>query len=191
MTNKPPCLIVGLGNPGEKYARTRHNLGFCLLDALCAEINSAPLKREARFNASFCRTRVATQTINLLKPETFMNDSGMSVAACAKFYKVPISEIIVAHDELSLASGDLRLKCGGGHGGHNGVRDIVRHLGAGFWRLQIGIGRPPLGHDVAAYVLSRAPAADADASARAIERGAVRVADMLRGDLEMHDNALA
>jgi PTH1 family peptidyl-tRNA hydrolase len=153
-------LIVGLGNPGESYVRTRHNAGFWLVDQL-AESNSARFKSEARFKAQLCRINIGGSPVWLLKPVNFMNNSGPSVAACASYYKLSAQQILVAHDELGLECGNVRLKRGGGHGGHNGLRDIVSHLNADFVRARIGIGHPGAGRDVARYVLNVPPVAEA------------------------------
>ncbi|NEX64333.1 aminoacyl-tRNA hydrolase [Noviherbaspirillum galbum] len=132
-------LIVGLGNPGPEYEQTRHNAGFWLVDNLAA----SPLARESRFNALAAKTRIAGQEVWLLEPQTFMNRSGQSVGALARFYKIAPDEVLVAHDELDLPPGAARLKKGGSSGGHNGLKDITAALGTqDYWRLRIGIGHP-------------------------------------------------
>jgi PTH1 family peptidyl-tRNA hydrolase len=135
-------LIVGLGNPGPEYKRTRHNAGFWLVDQLARGIGGT-LTRESRFNALAAKTSIAGQELWLLEPQTYMNRSGQSVSALARFYKFTADEILVAHDELDLASGIAKLKKGGSSGGHNGLKDISAALGTqDYWRLRIGIGHP-------------------------------------------------
>lgn len=147
-----PRLIVGLGNPGAEYDDTRHNAGFWLCERLAAKLG-ADLKRESRFHGLAGRTR---DQVWLLLPQTFMNRSGQAVAALARFYRIAPDEMLVLHDELDLAPGALRLKFGGGLGGHNGLKDIAAHLGTqDFWRLRIGIGHPGDRNEVVDYVLKR------------------------------------
>lgn len=139
MPHSPIRLIVGLGNPGAEYAQTRHNAGFWLVDRLA----HASLKREARFQALAAKARIADQEVWLLEPQTFMNRSGLSVGALARFYKIEADEILVVHDELDLPPGTVKLKKGGSSGGHNGLKDISAVLGTqDYWRLRIGIGHP-------------------------------------------------
>ena len=133
--------LVGLGNPGPDYAQTRHNAGFWLLDAY-ATAHRGSFRREAKFSGDLARIKVGAQDVLLLKPSTFMNRSGTAVQALAQFYKLTPPDILIAHDELDLGAGVLRLKNGGGHGGHNGLRDIHRVLGADYLRLRIGVGHP-------------------------------------------------
>ncbi len=147
-------LLVGLGNPGEKYIKTRHNAGFLLLDKL-AEESGGVFSRQARFFGDLTEIKGTSGNLYLLKPVTFMNRSGQSVVAVMKYYKIKAEEVLVVHDELDFEVGTLRLKAGGGHGGHNGLRDIIASLGVKeFKRLRIGIGRPSAGKVVADYVLS-------------------------------------
>lgn len=146
-------LIVGLGNPGADYVKTRHNCGFWLIDALANEFNCT-LKAEKRFQGDHSKSIVNSRDIHLLKPMTFMNNSGQSVAACARYYKIEPEEILVAHDELDLEPGTVKLKKSGGHGGHNGLRDMIAHLGSkDFYRLRLGIGHPGHRSKVVNYVL--------------------------------------
>jgi len=153
-------LIVGLGNPGNEYAETRHNAGFCFLDELARQ-HSTNLKPETKFFGEAGKAMIGSRSVHLLKPMDFMNNSGKSVAAFARFFKIPTEKILVAYDELDLAPGVLRLKKAGGHGGHNGMRDIIQKLGgADFWRLRIGIGHPGHKSAVSNYVLKRASADD-------------------------------
>ncbi len=149
----PIKLIVGLGNPGPEYADHRHNVGFWVVDRLA----KTPWSRESKFKAELCKTRLGHDDRWLLKPATFMNASGEAVGAFARFHRLNAEEILVIHDELDLLPGAVRLKQGGGHGGHNGIRDIDSHLGsAQFWRCRIGIGHPRtlgLTQQVADFVL--------------------------------------
>ena len=146
-------LIVGLGNPGREYEATRHNAGFWWVDEF-AQANKTTFKSEGKFNGLVARSLVSSREIFLLKPQTFMNASGRSVGALAKFYKITAAEMLVVHDELDLPPGTAKLKFGGGHGGHNGLKDIIAHLGTkDFWRLRIGIGHPGDRDDVVGYVL--------------------------------------
>lgn len=139
----PIRLIVGLGNPGPEYEQTRHNAGFWLVDNLAGSHARGKLTREARYNALIAKTVIAAQEIWLLEPQTFMNRSGQSVGALARFYKINADEILVAHDELDLAPGVAKIKKGGSSGGHNGLKDITAALGTqDYWRLRIGIGHP-------------------------------------------------
>jgi len=136
-------LIVGLGNPGADYGQTRHNAGFWLVDTLANGVGSRGLVREARFNALAAKITIAGQETWLLEPQTYMNRSGQSVGALARFYKINPDEILVAHDELDLAPGVAKIKKGGSSGGHNGLKDITAALGTqDYWRLRIGIGHP-------------------------------------------------
>jgi PTH1 family peptidyl-tRNA hydrolase len=162
-------LLVGLGNPGAQYERTRHNAGFWLLDAL-AEACGARFKDDRRCQAELANLSLGGQALTLMKPQTFMNASGRAVASYASYFKVPVEAVLVAHDELDLAPGIVRLKRGGGHGGHNGLRDITAQLGANFARLRLGIGHPGVGADVTGYVLGIPPATDRAAIDTAITR---------------------
>jgi PTH1 family peptidyl-tRNA hydrolase len=153
-----PFLIVGLGNPGPKYAETRHNAGFWFLDAVLAK-TGASLRNQARMGAETVRTVLEDQDCVLARPTRFMNECGQSVRAVVDFYQVPTQQVLVAYDELDLPPGTVRLKQGGGHGGHNGLRDLFAHLDdPGFLRLRIGIGHPGHKDAVTGYVLGRAPA---------------------------------
>ncbi len=148
-------LLVGLGNPGHDYEETRHNAGFWLLDDLAAQYQGQ-FSRQAKFFGDCCKINVGGRDLWLLKPHTFMNKSGQSVQALAHFYRIEPNEILVAHDELDMVPGRVAVKQAGGHGGHNGLRDMVAKLGANdFWRLRIGIGHPGHKDKVSGYVLSR------------------------------------
>ena len=152
----PLALIVGLGNPGAEYARTRHNAGADFLSVVAAAY-SASLRMEARFHGLTARASIAGEEVRLLVPQTWMNLSGKAVGAMVGFFKFTPAQILIAYDELDLPAGEARFKHGGGHGGHNGVRDIVAALGsqADFYRLRIGIGHPGHRDRVTAHVLSR------------------------------------
>ena len=147
-------LIVGLGNPGREYETTRHNTGYWWVDEL-ARLQNLRFKNEAKFHGLTARGQLHGHEMLLLKPQTFMNVSGRAVGALAQFYKIAPAEMLVVHDELDLPPGVARLKMGGGHGGHNGLKDIIAHLGSkDFWRLRLGIGHPGERTDVAGYVLN-------------------------------------
>ncbi len=147
-------LIVGLGNPGREYESTRHNVGFWWVDEL-ARLQQLGFRNESKFHGLTARGQLHGHEVLLLKPQTFMNVSGRSVAALAQFYKIAPAEMLVVHDELDLPPGVARLKIGGGHGGHNGLKDIIAQLGTkDFWRLRIGIGHPGDRAEVVNYVLS-------------------------------------
>jgi PTH1 family peptidyl-tRNA hydrolase len=149
----PISLIVGLGNPGAQYEPTRHNAGFWFLDLLARQANSG-FRLESKFYGELAKVNLGGVPLWLLKPTTFMNRSGQAVAALANYYKIDAASILVAHDELDLPPGQLRLKQGGGHAGHNGLRDTIAHSGKEFYRLRIGIGRPQQsGRPVTDYVL--------------------------------------
>jgi len=133
-------LIVGLGNPGNKYAENRHNIGFMAVDEIVCRHNFLPERK--RFNALTHEGKLGDTKVLVIKPQTYMNNSGQSVAEAARFYKVDADSIIVFHDELDLAAGKIRVKQGGGHAGHNGLRSITDHMGANFHRVRVGIGHP-------------------------------------------------
>ncbi len=148
-----PLLVVGLGNPGPQYAKTRHNLGFMVADLLAARMG-ATFKVHKRSGAEIATGRLAHRPVVLAKPRTYMNESGRQVGPLAKFYSVTPADVIVIHDELDIDFGQIRLKQGGGEGGHNGLRSLVNALGTkDFHRVRIGIGRPPGRKDPAAFVL--------------------------------------
>ncbi|MFO7808755.1 aminoacyl-tRNA hydrolase [Guyparkeria sp.] len=150
-------LIVGLGNPGQKYDGTRHNAGFWAVDAIAAAL-SGHWAEGRKFKGATTRVIVDGVDLRLLRPDTFMNRSGQSVGPLAQFFKIAPEEILVIHDELDLPPGRMRLKCGGGHGGHNGLKDIQAALGsADFWRLRIGVGHPGHRDAVVGYVLTNPP----------------------------------
>lgn len=177
-------LVVGLGNPGARYEATRHNAGFWLVDRLAADARVA-LRAEARFRADVGKLSLAGQDVWLVKPTGFMNCSGASVGAMARFYKIPIGNILVAHDELDLPPGTVRLKRDGGHGGHNGLRDIIDHLGGNdFVRLRIGIGHPGRADLVTDYVLGPPSAGDRSGIDDAIAAALPLMPLLLGGELQ-------
>ena len=160
MAGEPLKLIVGLGNPGTEYARTRHNAGFQFIEEL-ARRHQASFRSEPRHRAELARARIEESELWLLKPMNYMNRSGDPVRSVASFYKVPLASILVAYDELDFPAGVARLRQGGGAAGHNGMRDVIAQMGDGFWRLRIGIGHPGDRAQVLDYVLGRPPAAEA------------------------------
>lgn len=163
-------LVAGLGNPGPEYAATRHNAGFRFADEL-ARRHGGRLKTERRYGGDAGRITVGGADLWLLKPMDYMNRSGGPIRALCDYLRIPASEVLVAHDDLDLVPGAVRLKRGGGDGGHNGLADAIAHLGEDFWRLRFGIGRPEHRDEVIGYVLQRPPADD-----EALLAAAVRLA---------------
>jgi PTH1 family peptidyl-tRNA hydrolase len=163
-------LIVGLGNPGPEHADTRHNAGFWLVDRLVAD-HRGSLRPHARYHGDVGRIDVGGTELWLLKPSTYMNRSGTAIRALTEYLRIKPAEVLVAHDELDLPVGAVRLKQGGGAGGHNGLKDTITQVGDGFWRFRLGIGHPGHRDQVIDYVLRRAPAAE-----DALIRGAVAAA---------------
>lgn len=182
-------MIVGLGNPGAEYERTRHNAGFWLVEAVAAQQRKT-FKSESKFNAQSCQVNLNGQAVWLLKPQSFMNRSGLCVAAFAKYYKLDIGGILVAHDELDLEPGVVRLKRGGGHGGHNGLRDVVAHIGGDFARLRVGIGHPGSADQVVDYVLHAPGANDFEAITAAITRVLAEMPRIVSGEIDQVMNVL-
>lgn len=147
-------IIAGLGNPGDKYERTLHNAGFWFVDAL-ARKHGGQFRYEKKFDTDYCRINLHGEDVWLMKPQSFMNESGTPVRGMLDYYRLRATELLVAHDEIDLPPGTVRLKKGGGHGGHNGLRDIIRHCGADFMRLRLGVGHPGDKSKVTSYVLKR------------------------------------
>jgi len=177
-------LIVGLGNPGREYEATRHNAGFWWVDKLAAG-QGATLSPEKKFHGLAARLNRAGHELWLLEPQLFMNRSGQAVAALAHFYKIAPQEILVAHDELDLPPGTVRLKQGGGHGGHNGLKDIVAHLGAAdFWRLRLGIGHPGERDEVVNYVLNAPRREEQALIETALDKCLAVLPQLLAGDMQ-------
>ncbi len=146
-------LIVGLGNPGEKYRFNRHNSGFVVIDAIANNYN-AHFLYQAKFFADIAKININTNQLILLKPQTYMNNSAKSVSSIVNFFSINPEQILVVHDDLDLEFSDIRIKIAGGHGGHNGLRDIISHIGNNFYRLRMGIGRPVNHTNVSNFVLS-------------------------------------
>jgi len=182
-------LVVGLGNPGPRYDQTRHNAGFWFVDEL-ARAHATQLKRETRFSGEVGRLRLGVGDLWLLKPTTYMNRSGQSVRAFIDYYKIPVEQVLVAHDDIDLPPGKVKIKRGGGHGGHNGLRDLSGHLGQGFVRLRLGVGHPGHRDEVIEFVLSR-PSADEHRAIRdAVDEAAGVLGQLVSGDLERATQAL-
>lgn len=190
----PVRLIVGLGNPGREYEDTRHNAGFWWVDRVAAA-QRASLNPDKKFHGQATRIHVSGHEVWLLKPTTFMNRSGQAVGALATFYKIAAEEILVIHDELDLPPGEARLKKGGGHGGHNGLRDIIAHLGTpDFWRLRLGIGHPGNKSQVADFVLHPALREEQELINIALDQSLTLLPQILAGDfpaamLKLHTKA--
>ncbi|HET6631311.1 MAG TPA: aminoacyl-tRNA hydrolase [Rhodanobacteraceae bacterium] len=175
-------LIVGLGNPGAEYLRTRHNVGFWFADAL-AQAAGARFAAAPKLHGEACKLEVAGKPLWLLKPATFMNESGRSVSAALRYYKLEPAQCLVVHDDLDLPPGTARLKFDGGHGGQNGLRDIIRHAGSGFHRLRIGIGHPGHRDRVLPWVLGKPSAQDEEAMVDAVRRSLDVLPLAVAGDL--------
>ena len=181
MSQLAPKLVVGLGNPGDEYTQTRHNAGFWFCERLARELG-ASFSREARFHGLAANAR--SEGVWLLMPQTFMNRSGQSVAALARFYRIAPAEILVVHDELDIPPGQLRLKFGGGLGGHNGLKDTSAHLGTpDYWRLRIGIGHPGDRNEVVSFVLKPARREEQQQIDEAIVKALALWPQIVRGEL--------
>ena len=173
-------MIAGLGNPEQKYSRTLHNAGFWFVEALARKFGGS-FKYEKKFDADCCKIAIDGHDIWLVKPQSYMNQSGGPVRAALDYYRAKAGELLVAHDEIDLPPGTVRLKQGGGHGGHNGMRDVIRHCGAGFLRLRIGVGHPGEKDKVTGYVLKRASGDTEAAVERNIDE-AIAVVPILLND---------
>jgi PTH1 family peptidyl-tRNA hydrolase len=183
-----PLLVVGLGNPGPQYAKTRHNLGFMVADLLAGRMG-AQFKVHKRSGAEIVTGRLGHRPVVLAKPRTYMNESGRQVGPLAKFYSVMPADIIVIHDELDIDFGRIRLKLGGGEGGHNGLRSVANALGTkNFQRVRIGIGRPPGRKDPAAYVLETFSAAERPEVPAICEQAADATELLIDAGLEVAQN---
>eukprot|EP01137_Pigoraptor_chileana_P006936 Opistho-2@51829 len=177
-------LFVGLGNPGPEYEATRHNAGFWWLDALAREWKLS-LQPDRSYHGLVARTTVGGQTVWLLAPQTFMNLSGKSVAALARFFKIAPQEIMVVHDELDIVPGEVKLKFGGSHAGHNGLRDIHAQLGTGdYWRLRLGVGHPGVKAEVVNWVLKKPSPEHRSAIEAGIAHSLQAVPQLLAGEME-------
>jgi PTH1 family peptidyl-tRNA hydrolase len=183
MAGTPLQIVVGLGNPGPEHRLTRHNAGFWFVDAL-ARAHGAPFRPHARYQGEIAKVTMEGSELILLKPQTYMNRSGLSIRALVDYVKAPVSEVLVVHDELDLPAGVARLKFGGGHGGHNGLRDTVTHCGPDFWRMRLGIGHPGDKSQVIDYVLQRASAADEQAILASVESAVGALAVLLSDGAE-------
>lgn len=192
-TLSPLKLIVGLGNPGDKYIKTRHNAGFLFLDRLCQQ-SGVVLTADKNCVGRTAKVTIDDHDVRLLAPNTFMNLSGQSVLAAKQYYKLALGDILIVHDELDLDPGIARLKLGGGHGGNNGLRDISQRLASkDFARLRIGIGHPGVGKDVSAWVLKPANKADQASIDRSIDESLKVLGEIVAGDFpnamnELHSN---
>ncbi|MBT8094866.1 MAG: aminoacyl-tRNA hydrolase [Gammaproteobacteria bacterium] len=179
---KPIRIIAGLGNPEEKYERTLHNAGFWFVDALARKYGGS-YRYEKKFDADFCRINLHGEDVWLVKPQSYMNLSGQPIRAVMDYYRLRPAELLVAHDEIDLPPGTVRLKAGGGHGGHNGLRDIIRHCGADFLRLRLGVGHPGEKHKVTNYVLKRGSGDVEAAVERNIDDAIDMMPDLVDGDV--------
>ncbi len=190
MADKPIRLITGLGNPGPEYENTPHNAGFWLIDETVRRFNGQ-LRADNRFHGEVGRVQIDGHDCWLLKPMTFINKSGIAVQALARYYRIDETEILVAHDELDFAPGTARIKFGGGHGGHNGLRDIMPALGKNFYRLRIGVGHPGDRNKVTGYLLGRAGKQVYEGAMRSIAdildiMGLLVAGDIDRATLQLH-----
>lgn len=182
--NKGIELIVGLGNPGPAYAKTRHNAGAWFVEALCEEYRIT-LKNEPKFNARVGNIKINGRDVRVLLSNTYMNLSGQPVGGIVNYYHIPVSSVLVAHDELDIPTGSVRLKIDGGHGGHNGLRDIINHLkDRNFYRLRLGIGHPGDKTQVMEYVLNNPSAADEKLIRQGIDKVLKIVPQIVAGDLQ-------
>jgi peptidyl-tRNA hydrolase, PTH1 family len=179
----PVQLVAGLGNPGPKYTETRHNAGFWFADAL-ARRHGGTFRQENKFAGEVARITLGGRDVWLLKPQTFMNRSGQSLKLLAAFYRIPVEAILVVHDEIDLPPGEARLKRGGGHGGHNGLRDIMAHLGGNFLRLRLGVGHPGDKDQVVDYVLHRPTREEETDLLGSIDRALDVMPEVAAGELE-------
>ena len=182
-------LVVGLGNPGVEHEDTRHNAGFWFVDELAAR-HDGRLKPERRYNANVGRATIAGTPLWLLKPMGYMNRSGQSVRAFYEYFQFPYEEVLFVHDELDLPVGAARLKRAGGAGGHNGLKDVIAHLGEDFWRIRIGIGHPGHRDEVIGYVLERASAVDERLMREAVELAVAEFPRLLTEGAEKMMNRL-
>ena len=182
-------LIAGLGNPGNEYEKTRHNAGFWFIDQLVSNYNLT-LKSEAKFSGDVAKLSTSTGNVWLLKPATFMNRSGQSIARLAQFYKIKPEQILIVHDELDLPPGVVKLKQGGGHGGHNGLRDSIAQLGKNFYRLRLGIGHPGSKEQVVGFVLGKTPQSEKILIESALDKALDSIELILQGDMQKAMNQL-
>lgn len=182
-------LIVGLGNPGEKYKNNRHNIGFMVVDALHELYNGEPFKH--KFHGDYAQINIGNKKVMLLKPDTFMNRSGIAVGECAHFYKIPLNKVIVVHDDLDLELGRIKVKIGGSHAGHNGLKSVDAFLGNEYLRLRFGISHPGERDRVADYVLNDFAKSEAQDLGCAVKSIARFIEQLLAGDLPKFMNSCA
>ena len=183
-------LIAGLGNPGNEYEKTRHNAGYWFIDQLVSRYN-VTLKNESKFLGEVGRVTLSSQSVWLIKPGAFMNRSGQSIAALARFYKIPPEQILLVHDELDLSPGVVKLKQGGGHGGHNGLRDSIAQLASkNFYRLRLGIGHPGSKEQVEGFVLGKTPQAEKELIEFAIDKSMDSLDLIVQGDMQKAMNQI-
>ena len=182
-------LIVGLGNPGSEYAQTRHDAGSLFVERLAEQYGIA-LKADPKYKGISGRGKIEGQDVRLLLPTTFMNLSGQSVVPFAKFYQIAPEAMLIAHDELDMDPGVIRLKTGGGHGGHNGLRDIVPHTGPNFHRLRVGIGHPGSKERVSGHVLSKAPSSEQKLMDDALHHALSRIKLLVNGEVQQAMNQI-
>jgi PTH1 family peptidyl-tRNA hydrolase len=188
--SNPLRLLVGLGNPGSKYAATRHNAGYWFADAVASRFDAA-FRDNSRFFGQLAELKVGGQSLRLLKPTTYMNESGRSVAAVVQFFRLPVEDLLIAHDEIDLPPGVVRLKRGGGHGGHNGLRNIIPALGSpDFVRIRIGVGHPGHKDLVTSYVLNRPRSEEHVLIERALTDALGALELIVRGDFSRAMNSL-
>ena len=185
----PIQLIVGLGNPGDKYTRTRHNAGFWFVDQLAREYN-VTFKNESKFKCEATSFEHAGHRVWIIKPATFMNLSGECLGPFAKYYQIASENVLVAHDELDLPPGTTRIKWGGGHGGHNGLRDIFKHYSKEFWRLRIGVGHPGHKDKVLSFVMRPASSNEQTLIDDSLNLVMTSMQDVLEGDMEAAQRVL-
>ena len=178
----PIRIIAGLGNPEDRYERTLHNAGFWFVDALARKYGGS-FKHEKKFDADSCRVKMHGEDVWLVKPQSSMNNSGQPIRGLLDYYRLSVAELLVAHDEIDLPPGTVRLKEGGGHGGHNGLRDILRHCGADFLRLRLGVGHPGDKDQVTNYVLKRASSDVEAAIERNIDDAMLVMPELVDGDI--------
>jgi PTH1 family peptidyl-tRNA hydrolase len=173
-------LFVGLGNPGQRYANNRHNIGFMAVDEMVRRHSFGPWR--SKFQGQICEGRIAGEKILILKPETFMNESGRAVGEALRFYKLEPEQIFVVYDEIDLAPGKIKVKQGGGNGGHNGLRSVDAHIGRDYWRIRLGVGHPGDKHLVHSHVLGDFSKAETLWRDKLIEAVAAEIPLMIKGD---------
>ena len=182
-------LIAGLGNPGAEYARTRHNAGFWLVDALAEQLGTR-LKPSRQLGGETASVEVEGYPLRLFKPDSYVNVSGAVVATACRYYRIPVSALLVVQDDIDLPDGAARLKFSGGHGGHKGIRDICQHVGTDFWRLKLGVGHPGRASEVVRYVLKPLSSADRVLVDQAVQQALTYVGSLVAGDFQRVMNGL-